>query len=116
LPISPLNTSVDPQTYLPYNETLFSKPKAQFVAASAHDSLLAQILRQASPQQLSILAQEALVSLPAVKRRHQGITHFGFFNQGVVTGGVLLLSTVLGVTGVCSYYGFGLVRSRVFGL
>jgi hypothetical protein len=114
--MAPLNTSVSPETYLPYNETLFSKPKALFVAPSVQDSLLAQILRQASPQHLTKLAQEALVNLPAVKRRSQGITHFGFFNQGVLTGGVLLLSTVLGVTGVCSYYGFGLVRSRVFGL
>ncbi|KAK4119839.1 ALDH-like protein [Parathielavia appendiculata] len=115
LPMAPSNTSVDPETYLPYNEALFSKPRAQFVAASAPDSLLATILRQSSPQQLGLLAREALAKLPAVKRRHQGITHIGFFNQGVVTGGVLLLSTVLGVTGVCSYYGYGLVRSRFLG-
>ena len=80
----------------------------------AQEGALAQLLEQASPQQLSMLAQKALSKLPAVKRASQGITHIGFFQTGILTGGVLLLSTVLGVTGVCSYYAFGLVRSRVF--
>lgn len=112
--MAPANSAIHPETYLPYSEEVFSKPKAQFVAVSTQDTLLARVLHQASPQQLSALAQEALAKLPVVKRRNQGITHIGFFNQGVFTGGVLLLSTVLGVTGMCSYYGFGLLRSRVF--
>jgi hypothetical protein len=112
--MAPLNTFIDPQTYAPYNEALFCRPKGQFVAPSAQETVLAQLLQHASPQQLNTLAQQALTKLPAVKRVRRGIEHIGFFNHGVLTGGVLLLSTVLGVTGVCSYYAFGFVRGRVF--
>jgi hypothetical protein len=112
--MAPANSVASAESCFPYNEDLFSRPKGQFVAPSTQDTMLARILQQTSPQQLRALAQEALAKLPVVKRRNQGITHIGFFNQGVFTGGVLLLSTVLGVTGVCSYYGIGLLRSRVF--
>lgn len=112
--MAPLNSAVNPESYAPYSEADFTRPKAQFVTPSRQESLLARALQNASPDQLAALAQETIAKLPAVHRAHQGITHIGFFNQGVVTGGILLLSTVLGVTGVCSYYGFGLIRSRVF--
>jgi hypothetical protein len=112
--MAPANSVTSAETYVPYSDDLFSRPKAQFVAVSTRDTMLTRVLQQASPQQLSALAQQALAKLPVVKRRNQGITHIGFFNQGLFTGGVLLLSTVLGVTGVCSYYGIGLLRSRVF--
>ncbi|KAK4149413.1 hypothetical protein C8A00DRAFT_46978 [Chaetomidium leptoderma] len=114
LPMAPPNTSVSPETYLPYNEVVFSRPKAQFVAVSAQDALLAQVVHQASPQQLRAFAQEAMGKLPVVKRVKRGVADMNFFNQGIVTGGILLLSTVVGVTGICSYYGIGLIRSRVF--
>lgn len=115
MPMAPLQTSVDPETHTPYNEKLFSQPKAQFVVPSTQDTRLASVLQQASAERLRVFAQEALAKLPVVKRKTQGITHIGFFDKGVFTGGILLLSTVLSVTGVATYYGFGLVRSRVFG-
>jgi hypothetical protein len=111
--MAPANVSVDPQTQSPYNQALFCRPKGRFVTPSVQEGVLAQLLEQASPQQLSVLAQQALSKLPAVKRVSQGITHIGFFQTGILTGGVLLLSTVLGATGVFSYYAFGLVRSRI---
>lgn len=113
LPMAPANSAINPETRSPYDEEMFSKPKAQFVTVSRQDALLAQVLHQASPQQLGLLAQGAMARLSPVKRGKQGITHIGFFDQGVLTGGVLLLSTILGVTGLCSYYGFGLVRGRL---
>ena len=112
--MAPFNTSVDPQTYAPYNEGVFCRPKGQFVTPAAQENVLAQILQQASPQQLNTLAQQALAKLPAVKRVRRGFEHVGFFNHGVLTGGILLLSTMLGVTGVGSYYAFGFLRGRVF--
>jgi len=112
--LAPLNSAVNAESYAPYSEADFTRPKAQYVTPSKQESLLARALQQASPGQLAALAQETVAKLPVVHRAKQGITHIGFFNQGVLTGGVLLLSTVLGVTGVCSYYGFGLIRSRVF--
>ncbi|KAK3290870.1 Aldehyde/histidinol dehydrogenase [Chaetomium fimeti] len=114
LPMAPSNISVDPQTHFPYDKALFCRPKACVITPMAEEGVLAQLLEQASPQQLSALAHRTLAKLPPVKRASQGITHIGFFQTGILTGGVLLLSTVLGVTGVCSYYAFGLVRSRVF--
>ena len=112
--MAPSDVSVDPQTHSLYNQALFCRPKGRFVTPSAQEGVLAQLLEQTSPHQLSVLAQQALSKLPAVKRASQGITQIGFFQTGILTGGVLLLSTVLSVTGVCSYYVFGLVRSRVF--
>lgn len=112
--MAPLNTAVNPKSYAPYDEADFSRPKAQFVTPSGQESLLSRVLQQTSPDHLAMLTQGMTAKLPAVKRTKQGITHIGFFNQGVVTGGILLLSTVLGVAGVCSYYGFGLIRGRGF--
>jgi hypothetical protein len=114
LPTAPSNISVNTQTHSPYDKALFCRPKGCFITPAAEEGVLAQLLEQASPQQLTTLSQQALRKLPTVKRASQGITHIGFFQTGILTGGVLLLSTVLGITGVCSYYAFGLVRSRVF--
>ncbi len=114
--MAPLNTVVNPESYAPYGEADFSRHKSQFVTPLGQESLLSRVLQQTSPDHLAILAQGMTAKLPAIKRTKQGITHIGFFNQGVVTGGVLLLSTVFGVAGVCSYYGFGLIRSRGFGV
>ncbi len=113
--MAPANATVNPESYAPYSEADFSQPKAQFITPSSRESLLSQVLQQASPDSLAALTHEATSKLPEVNRKKQGVTHIGFFNQGVFTGAVLLLSTVLSVAGACSYYGFGLVKGFVFG-
>ncbi len=112
--MAPLNGSINPETCSPYTEADFTRPKAQFTAPSPAQAALARVLQNASADQLSRLAQDSTTKLPPVARRDQGITHIGFFNQGVVTGGILLLSTVFAAAGTCVYYGFGLIKGHVF--
>ncbi|AEO67476.1 uncharacterized protein THITE_2116360 [Thermothielavioides terrestris NRRL 8126] len=113
LTMAPSNTPVDPISYAPYSEETFTRPKAQFASPSAQETVLAGLLlqQQGASEQLAALVHESTAKLPVFKRSKVALTHF--FNQGILTGGLLLLSTMLGVTGVCTYYGFGLVRSRL---
>jgi hypothetical protein len=112
--MAPLNGSINAEMFAPYTEADFTRPKAQFSASSPAESALARVLQGGSRDQLAPLAREATATLPPVARGTQGITHIGFFNQGVVTGGVLLLSTVFTAAGACLYYGLGLLKGHVF--
>lgn len=95
-----------------YSERLFTLPKVQFLAPSSQDVSLKQAMHQALPQQLALMDKQASDKVAEFKRRTQGVTHFGFFNQGIATGGILLLSTVVTATALSCYYGFGLIRGR----
>ncbi|KAK3904165.1 hypothetical protein C8A05DRAFT_13923 [Staphylotrichum tortipilum] len=113
MPMAPLNGSINPTTYAPYGEADFTRPKAQFTTLSPAEASLARVLQNASPDQLARLATESTAKLPPVARGTQGITHIGFFNQGIVTGGILLLSTVFATAGTCVYYGWGMLKGHV---
>jgi hypothetical protein len=114
--MAPLNQSPGLETCTPYNEALFSRPKAQFAAPSAQDTFLRHVFQEPSTQQLAGLDQEASAKVAAFKRTKKGVSPIGFFDKGVITGGVLLLSTVFTVAGLGGYYGLGMARTRVLSL
>lgn len=114
--MTPQNLAGDPSFFSPYRRDVFSRPKTQIVAPSAQETSLARALQLDSPGRLlaAALAQEAAAKLPALERPYPGIRGLHFFAQGILTGGLLLLSSVLAAVGAGSYYGIGLIKARVF--
>lgn len=69
-----------------------------------------QVLCSGEQELLSSLDRESSAGMPVYKRAEKRVD-IGFFDQGIVTGGVMLLSTVFTVAGFGCYYGFGIVRN-----
>jgi len=81
---------------------LFTVPKPQYITKPALISRIEALLTGAASQQLHKLDAEATMALPEMKRaeRANGI---GFFQQGVVTGGIVFLTAIVSATGGLCY-------------
>ncbi|KLU92909.1 hypothetical protein MAPG_11857 [Magnaporthiopsis poae ATCC 64411] len=115
-PMTPQTLAGDLSNFSPYGQDVFSLPKTQIVAPSAQETSLAKAL-QLDPPGCGLgaaLALEAAAKLPALERPYPGIRGLHFFMQGILTGGILLLSPVLTAVGVGSYYGIALFKAGVF--
>lgn len=71
---------------------------------------LAKILGTSTAAELRALEIEATNRLPEMKRRLKG-TQLGFFEQGIVTSLVFVLTTLVSGTGLLGYYGIRYWRS-----
>lgn len=70
--------------------------------------MLSSLLSDVSSRELRKLEQKAMAPLPEVKRKNWRT--IGFFEQGILIGGSLLLTTVITCTGVLCYYTVKFVR------
>lgn len=68
------------------------------------------ILDNTSAIQSDALWREALAPLPATKQR-QGFK-IGFFEQGIITGGLITLASLVGAISTLGYYSWVYVRMR----
>ncbi|CAK7219730.1 hypothetical protein SBRCBS47491_003949 [Sporothrix bragantina] len=104
--IAPAGSPPSPPWTERYSTQLFSQSKPQFTSQTktATSAVLDDILSGVNAsRQLSELHKKATVSLVPLARPLKG-TQLGFFEQGIVTGGVLLLSSVVTCTGFMCYY------------
>ncbi|EEU42946.1 uncharacterized protein NECHADRAFT_95375 [Fusarium vanettenii 77-13-4] len=110
-PIAPEGHPPQPNTYRIYQQHLFSNPTPKYITNSSTSEKLAKFMSGSSPHELVALDREATTKLPEIVRlkRAGGI---GFFNQGIVTGLVLALTTLLSGTGVLGYYAVKYWRAR----
>ncbi|CAK7207216.1 hypothetical protein SEUCBS139899_010025 [Sporothrix eucalyptigena] len=100
-PVAPAGSPPSPPWTERYSTDLFSVPKPQFVTQTK-STLLDNILAGGT-RHLKELEKKATVALTPQKRPLKAV-QLGFFEQGIVTGGVLLLSSVVTCTGVLCYY------------
>ncbi|RSL71453.1 hypothetical protein CEP54_001316 [Fusarium duplospermum] len=109
-PIAPEGHPPQPNNYSIYQQDHFSQPKPKYLTHSSFSKKLAKF-RSASSRELVALDREATTKLPEIVRlkRAGGI---GFFNQGIVTGLVLALTTLLSGTGLLGYYAVKYWRAR----
>ena len=108
-PRAPQGVHPDPQALGPYSEALFTLPKIHFTLPSAKDMIVEKALSQGGAEILMSLNQDISSGLPDFKREADR-ADIGFFNQGVVTGGVIFLSTVVMLASLGYYHGFGMAR------
>lgn len=111
-PVTPSGHSYNPQSLTPYDETQFTVPKSQFIEPTQTDNVLDKLILEPSPLALRKLSDEAAAGLKEMVRPKKG-GDIGFFNQGIVTGGILVLSTAVSCTGLLCYYIFRLTRSAL---
>ncbi|KAK0383841.1 hypothetical protein NLU13_9752 [Sarocladium strictum] len=104
-PMAPRTLTAHSNPFRPYDELLFSLTKAHFVNPPSDYNMLERALSLGKPELLEPLTRAA--SRLAPFKRAEGRPDIGFFEQGIITGGVMLLSTVFTVTGVCCYYWMG---------
>ncbi|KAI6767460.1 hypothetical protein HG530_005469 [Fusarium avenaceum] len=109
-PIAPLGHPPQSGTNNIYHSDFFSRPKPKYLTKTAADDKLDKIVGNSSVSQLSALDQEATTKLPEMKRPLKG-TQLGFFEQGIVTSLVVILTTVVSGTGLLGYYGIRYLRS-----
>ena len=109
-PIAPAGSPPQANTNAIYTEDLFSRPKPKYLSKSSTDEKLTKILGTSTASDLRALEVEATRRLPEMKRRLKG-TQLGFFEQGIVTSLVFVLTTLVSGTGLLGYYGIRYWRS-----
>lgn len=114
-PVSPQGKPLDPESFTPYDADLFTLPKPQYISPLKRPRDLNSILPASTARDLQQLDNEATERLPEPKRLKKG-GDVGFFNQGVITGGVIFLATVVTCTGALCYYAVKFTRPRLRGL
>jgi hypothetical protein len=97
-----------------YSEDLFSLSKAIFVGPSSDNKLLRDLLSNPKAHSISPLSSKEVSPPIAAFKRVEGRADIGFFNQGIVTGAVMFLSTVALVGGCGCYYALKYLRPLVF--
>ena len=101
-------------TLTAYSEDLFSLPKAVFVKPPKDDKLLRDLLSNPKAHSISSILSTKTSPPIAAFKRVEGRADIGFFNQGIVTGAVMFLSTVALVGGCGCYYGLRYLRPLLF--
>ncbi|PWY90705.1 aldehyde dehydrogenase PutA [Aspergillus heteromorphus CBS 117.55] len=92
-----------------YSTSWLQVPRPQFVSESENAGFVRGVLDTAGGSGGNEKAwEEALTPLPAIGR--PGGKTIGFFEQGMITGGVVLLVSVVGTVVVVGGYGINVVR------
>lgn len=100
-------------TFTIYSEDLLSLPKSVFITPSEHTTLLQDLLSNPKAQHLSSLLSEKISAPISVFKRVEGRADIGFFDQGIVTGALMFLSTMVVVGGCGCYYGLRYLRPLI---
>lgn len=106
-PMAPEAHPPDNVTCNIYTPKLFTTPQAQYITSSGINRRFDEIakcqLTGEASASLDELVAEASAPLVDVKRPSH-VSPIGFFEQGIITGLTLTLTTVLGGLGVVGYF------------
>ncbi|GFG23053.1 aldehyde dehydrogenase family 3 member B1 [Aspergillus udagawae] len=105
-PAYPINTG--PSTATRYTPALFQVPRPQFVAETNNSALVKCILDPSDATKSGNAWREALTALPSTGQRPGW--RIGFFEQGIITGGVITLATLVAAVSTVGWYTFSYVR------
>jgi hypothetical protein len=103
--MAPKTQTAHSNPFKPYDELLFSLNKAHFITPPNDYTLLDKALTLGKAELLEPLTKLASTITPF--KRADSRPDIGFFEQGIVTGGLMFLSTIFTVTGVACYYWVG---------
>jgi hypothetical protein len=99
--VAPANLPLKPLHFAPYQERSFTLPKQQFARPLTPGYRLEDVLVESALPQLLDLENESRLA-PVKRLRHtRGI---GFFEQGIMLGGALFLSTAISCSGLLGWY------------
>ncbi|KAF7184482.1 hypothetical protein CNMCM7691_005550 [Aspergillus felis] len=104
-PAYPINTA--PSTATRYTPALLQVPRPQFVAETNNSALVKSILDPSDATKSANAWREALTSLPSTGQRPGW--KIGFFEQGLITGGVVTLATLVATVSTVGWYTFSYV-------
>ncbi|KAJ5151370.1 uncharacterized protein N7482_010622 [Penicillium canariense] len=107
-PALPRNAPYSPDTR--YATSQFQKPRPHLINPSASAYTAQTILENESTVKSDALWRETLAPLPATKQP-PGFK-IGFFEQGIITGGVLTLASLIATVSTVGYYTWVYVRMR----
>lgn len=105
---------VQPHHPTPYNASTryrtcsFRLPRPQLIAPAASAYTAHTILENTNAAKADTLWREALSPLPPTKQR-QGFK-IGFFEQGIITGRLLTLASLVATVSTLGYYAWAYVR------
>ncbi|KAL1891088.1 hypothetical protein Sste5346_007914 [Sporothrix stenoceras] len=109
-PVAPAGHGISPPWTDRYTTDIFSLPRPQFISTPKKAPLVDLFLSGGTARQLQELQNKASAALIPFQRPAKA-AYVGFFEQGIITGGLLLLSSVATGTGLLCYYGYKHVRS-----
>ena len=107
-PALPRNSSYNSQTR--YVTSQFQRPRVQLITPSANAYAAQTILENANTVPSDALWREALAPLPSTKQR-PGFK-IGFFEQGIISGGLISLGSLVATVSTLGYYTWVYVRMR----
>lgn len=105
-PALPRNIPYSPNTR--YAISSFQQPRPQLITPSAKAYTARTILENTNTTDSDNLWRAAIASLPSTKQR-PGFK-IGFFEQGIITGGVLTLASLIATVSTIGYYTWVYVR------
>lgn len=106
-PAAPANTPVNPQTR--YTIDLFQVPRPQFAVKTTATKLIEASLLSGTPTpEFSHAWTEVLTPLPPTKQKAG--KRIGFFEQGIITGGIIVGMSFAAVVSTIGYYGISFGR------
>ncbi|KAJ5953655.1 hypothetical protein N7454_000551 [Penicillium verhagenii] len=88
----------------------FQRPRPQLISVSAPAQAAQIILESANTVKSDFLWRQAIAPLPSTNQR-PGFK-IGYFEQGIITGGVLTLASVVATLSTLGYYTWVFVRTR----
>lgn len=94
-----------------YSLTHLQKPRTQLIRSSKEAHVAQTVLENPDPIKSAALWQEALAPLPSTNQR-PGF-RIGFFEQGIITGGLITLGSLIATVSTLGYYTWVLVRTRL---
>ncbi|GKZ82234.1 hypothetical protein AnigIFM56816_007042 [Aspergillus niger] len=104
-PAYPINQQPSRETR--YSTHSLQVPRPQFVTKTSNTALVQEIIKGYASKSNDAL-REALVPLPAIGQRSGKA--IGFFEQGIITGGVITLFTFVASISTMGIYGYAAVR------
>ncbi|KAL4914079.1 Aldehyde/histidinol dehydrogenase [Aspergillus aurantiobrunneus] len=108
-PASPVNSPPSRETR--YSTAVFQVPRPHFVSQSSNGSIVHRVLDKPGSKEAIAAWQEAVAPLPAMGQRAG--KSIGFFEQGIITGGMITLFSLVATMSTLGYYTVSLLRRRM---
>ncbi|KAI5460927.1 Aldehyde/histidinol dehydrogenase [Mariannaea sp. PMI_226] len=109
-PLIPNDMVFSPSSSSPYNKSYFTLPSPRFTNSTAHSLQLSDLDAQVSLRKVDLLLADAMASLPDMKRRNTLVSR-GFFEQGILTGAIMVFGGAAFGLSTFAYYTLRFIRS-----
>lgn len=108
-PVAPADYPVSLKTR--YSRAMFEIPRTQIVQTTRDTEIVNAVLRDSDLAQLKELRKRATVVLPPTGQKEGG--SIGFFEQGIITGGLIVMTPILTTVVALGYFGVSAALRRV---